>query len=93
MKEYKITYREIIKPTYVLSDPYDIYAFPMPEFKGFETVDRLSEETVKAPNKRIAESMLAINIAFKHAGNGYDYTPLIHHALRNIVSYAEVSQK
>ncbi len=66
MKTYKIVYKPTIKPLFKLADPYDIYAFPMPEFTGYGTAAGEREETVTAPNKQIAKSMLACSIMSEH---------------------------
>ncbi|MEC0319897.1 hypothetical protein P8791_00605 [Bacillus subtilis] len=92
MKTYKIVYKPTIKPLFKLADPYDIYAFPMPEFTGYGTATGEREETVTAPNKQIAKSMLACSIMSEHLGTGYDSTPIIVQALQNIVSIEEVRE-
>ncbi|KXZ17735.1 hypothetical protein P4T89_08525 [Bacillus nakamurai] len=91
MKTYKIVYKPMIKPLFKLSDPYDIHAFPMPEFTGYGTVSGEREETVTAPNKQIAKSMLACSIMSEHLGAGYDIKPIIIQSLQNIVTIEELN--
>lgn len=91
MKTYKVAYKCMIKPLFKLTDPYDTYAFPMPEFVGFGSTGGEVAVEIKAPNKQIAKSLLACEIMTKHLGAGYAH-PIIVQALQNIISIEEVHE-
>lgn len=94
LKSYEITFRSNLIPVYNIVNPYDEYDIENMT-NGMRYVFKEGEtETlrIKAPSKRIAESLFAVEIFHRVMGMGIEggYEPYVVDALRNIVSIVEV---
>ena len=96
LKEYVITFRTTLIPIYNIVNPYDDhdianmsngmrYVFKEGELKSFR---------VSAPNKRVAESLLAVELFQRVMGKDIDggYKPFVINGLQNIETIVEVKK-
>jgi len=95
LKVYDITFRSNLFPTYNVVNPYDEFDIENIS-NGMKYVFKEGKsETVrvKAPSKKIAESLLAIKLFQRVMGLGIEggYKPYVIDALRNIESIDEVT--
>lgn len=89
MKNYRITYKQLVSPKYKIIDPYNPFNIRNMDEIVLISDDKTYTKNIKAPNKSVAKGLLAVHIYEDYLGIGCGKC-IVMNALMNIQAIEEI---